>query len=543
VQAKWLGKCPDCGTWDGLEKFTELPTSAGRESASDAWLPPTEGDEIGDLPHADALPLEQIDTTDIPRLPTGVGEFDRVLGGGLVHGSVVLLGGDPGIGKSTLLLQTLAGFANAGVANGDAGVAGRSDAAPAGVKRDPRRRRRPDGSDVGDESSVQLGDQLGDHPERQTGVPGHRPILYVSSEESAQQIRLRADRLLAELRVGVGSASAADSEEFAGSARSRLYVLAETNLAKIGEQIRRLRPAVCAIDSIQMLHRADLDAAPGSVAQVRRCCTDLVYLAKRSGMPVIVVGHVTKDGQLAGPKLLEHLVDVVLSFEGDRHSSNRVVRAVKNRFGSTQEIGIFEMTGSGLREVEDAAGSSHLSGAPTIGTAISPTMLGTRCLLAEVEALTATGVLGNARRKASGVDPNRLAMLIAVLEKHGGLRLADQDVFVSSAGGIRAAEPANDLAIALAIAGVHLRRTLPRASAAIGEVGLTGRLRSVAQLEFRVREAARRGARLILVPEAGRADAEAGVRGTPGTTVMPLAGIGDALQQLEREISKPPPHA
>ena len=443
VQPKWLGKCPDCGTWDALEKFVERDDAHAGIGATAGF-----GDDRGAPPGSDtheahdgepapidahagrAQALPDIVVDDVPRIGTTIAEFDRVLGGGLVPGSVVLLGGDPGIGKSTLLLQALAG------------LAGRN--------------------------------------------PGNR-ILYVSSEESARQVRLRWSRL-------IGGDPAPDS------AASRLLVLAETNLARIAEQVRTLRPLVCAVDSIQMVYRGDLEAAPGSVAQLRRCCTDLVYLAKRSGMAVIVVGHVTKDGQIAGPKLLEHLVDVVLSFEGDRHHAYRVVRPVKNRFGSTQEIGLFEMTEGGLREVAEGSVRADPDRPSPAGTAVCPTMLGSRCLLAELQALTATGILGATRRKASGIDSNRLALLIAVLERHGGLRLADQDVFVSVAGGLRVVEPAADLALCLSIAGVHYGRRLAPGTAVVGEVDLTGRVRPVPHVEQRVREAVRRGFRTVLVP-------------------------------------------
>jgi DNA repair protein RadA/Sms len=421
-----------------------------------------------------AQPLADVPLDDLPRMPTGLGEFDRVLGGGLVPGSVVLLGGDPGIGKSTLLLQALAL--------------------------------------LGGERSA---------PEAPRSVSG-RPILYVSSEESARQVRLRAERL-----VGIHSEQPPDCA--ASPARGGLYILAETNLARIGEQIRRLRPAICAIDSIQMIHRPDVDAAAGSVSQVRRCCADLVYLAKRSGMPILVVGHVTKDGQLAGPKLLEHLVDVVLSFEGDRHHGHRIVRATKNRFGSTHEIGLFEMTGAGLRELTEGLAGPDPLRAPAVGTAVCPALLGSRCLLAEVEALTATGVLGNAKRKSSGLDASRLAMLIAVLEKHGGLRLADQDVFAAAAGGLRVTEPAADLALSLAIAGAHYRRALPPASVAIGEVGLPGRLRSVPQMHVRVREALRRGFRCIILP---KVSLEEGMPPHPPGALVPVESVAEALAVL-----------
>lgn len=432
---KWMGKCPDCGAWDSLEKFS-VEVESTKAGAAPIWGTPADGSDAEELARAGigkAVALGSVPEASVPRIPTGIGEFDRVLGGGVVPGSVMLLGGDPGIGKSTLLMQVAASVAARG------GVA-----------------------------------------------------LYASSEESPQQVRLRAERLEPVVKAG-GAAKLGE----------RLLVMGEGNIARIVEQARRSRPAVVLVDSIQLVHRADVSAAPGSIAQLRRCCLDLVGLAKSSGCSVIVVGHVTKDGALAGPKLLEHLVDVVLSFEGDRHSAVRVVRGVKNRFGSTQEIGLFEMRGDGLAEVE-AVRVPKSNGPIAPGCAFVATMAGTRCLLGEIHALVSTGFLGSTKRKASGLDSARLAMLIAVLEKHGGLRLADQDVFVQSLGGVRIAEPAADLALALAIAGAFYGRVLPHGTVAIGEIGLTGELRTVPHLEQRVHESLRRGARVVIVPSSAR---------------------------------------
>ena len=309
-----------------------------------------------------ALRIDEIQQLEVPRRSTGIEEFDRVLGGGLVPGAAVLLGGEPGVGKSTILLQAAA----------------------------------------------------------QIAVQGGR-VLYASSEESPQQIRMRADRLLG---------------EEAAAAAPNLYVCTETNLATIVEQIKVVDPVVVLLDSIQMVHRTDIDAPPGSTTQLRRCCHDLVEVAKAQHRSMVMVGHVTKDGNLAGPKLLEHLVDVVLSIDGDRHHGHRVLRAAKNRFGSTQEIGLFEMTSLGLRELESAGASISPDGPMVSGSALVATMAGSRCLPAEVQALTSAGFLGSATRKATGLDTNRLAMLIAVLEKHGGVRLADQNVFAAADWGI-----------------------------------------------------------------------------------------------------------
>jgi DNA repair protein RadA/Sms len=336
-------------------------------------------------------------------------------------------------------------------------------------------------------------------------------VLYVSSEESAEQLKLRAERL--------------------GIARSAgLYVLADTNLARIVEQTRRVRPSVLVIDSVQMVYKADLDASPGSVAQLRRCCAELVYLAKLTGTAVILVGHVTKDGQLAGPRLLEHLVAVVLYFEGDRHHAHRIIRGVKNRFGTTLEIGIFEMTDGGLREAPEGLGVGALEAGSERrpGSVVCPVMTGARCMLVEIQALSATGFLGAAKRKASGIDTNRLSMIIAVLEQHAGMRLADRDIFASSVGGIRVAEPAADLALLLAIAGSQLRRGLDPGTAVVGEVGLGGEVRSVGQIEQRVREAGRLGFRRVIVP-AGRKGSVAKVE---GVEVVGVRRIGEAVEEM-----------
>ena len=429
VHPKWMGRCPDCGGWDTLEAFREPEASASVGTvAGIALRGEAAGEEsagVAELMLAQATPLPEVEGLEIPRRSTGVMEFDRVLGGGIVPGASVLLGGEPGIGKSTLLLQTAVGMVRAG---------GR--------------------------------------------------VLYASSEESPQQIKLRADRLLGE--------DAPSLDE--------LFLCTETSLIRILEQIRRVEPTFIVLDSIQMVHRTDLDAPAGSTTQIRRCCHDLVQAAKLTQAGLVVVGHVTKEGQLAGPKLLEHVVDVVLAFEGDRDRGHRVLRAAKNRFGSTQEIGLFEMTERGLQEAEHAADAVDASGGGTPGLALSATLAGTRCLPIEVQALTATGFLGSAKRRASGLDGNRLAMLIAVLEKHGEQRLADQDIFASVVGGARVVEPAVDLAILLAIAGAHLNRGLEPGTVVLGEVGLAGEVRPIRHLEQRLREMGRRGATKALIP-------------------------------------------
>ena len=282
------------------------------------------------------------------------------------------------------------------------------------------------------------------------------------------------------------------------------------------------------IDSVQMVYNASVDASPGSMTQLRRCCMDLVFLAKTTGMAIALVGHVTKDGQVAGPRLLEHLVDAVLYFEGDRYHAHRIVRGVKNRFGTTLEIGLFEMSETGLREVVDPSGilgSEAGRNQAKPGSAVVPAMQGTRCFMVEVQALTAAGILGAAKRRVSGLDANRLSMILAVLEQHAGLRLADQDVFASVAGGMRVAEPAADLGLALAVAGSHLRRRIEPATVALGEIGLSGEVRRVSQMEQRLREAARLGFKRAIVP-AGAVDGRAGIE------LVEVKLMSDAMEGL-----------
>jgi DNA repair protein RadA/Sms len=464
TQHRWVGKCPDCGQWDALEEATDLAGSTdANQSLSQAF-----GADVA----PSAVPLGEVDGAQaIQRIPTGIAELDRVLGGsvpgvgqsggqlgskrgnqsgGLVPGSSVLIGGPPGIGKSTL--------------------------------------------------SIQLAGSVAASGER---------VLYVSSEESAQQIALRARRL-----------------EIASS--DNLLVLADTNMARIFEQIRQTNPRVIVLDSVQMIYKPDLDAAPGSVTQLRRCCAELVYLAKASGAAIILVGHVTKEGHLAGPKLLEHIVDAVLYFEGDHHHAHRIIRGFKNRYGATLEVGIFEMTAKGLRQAPEGSGVAAVQGgtSPRPGSVVCPVMTGSRCVLVELQALTATGFLGSAKRKASGIDTNRLAMLIAVLEQHAGLRLADRDIFASSVGGLRVTEPATDLALLLAIAGSHYKRALAPATAAVGEVGLGGEIRSVTNLDQRIQEAARLGYTRLIIPHAMP------IKPPKGLTLVPTKDVAGAIEEL-----------
>ncbi len=436
VHPKWMGKCPDCGAWDALDEFKPADKSAGSDPhRSIAGITDREGGPRG------AVPITQVSTQTDPmrRTSTRIGELDRVLGGvgvdgtggGIVPGSAILLGGDPGIGKSTLMLQAAALLAHDG-----------------------------------------------------------QRVLYVTSEESIQQVRLRAARL-------GGDGDAGDAER---DLPDELYVLADTNLARIVEQARKLSPAVVIVDSIQMIYKGDLAAAPGTVSQLRACCLELVYFAKLSGSAMFLIGHVTKEGALAGPRLLEHMVDAVLYFEGDRYHSHRIVRGIKNRFGATLEVGLFEMTDRGLLEVPGGASLLAAEYQARSGSVVCPVLQGSRCLLVELQALTAAGFLGSAKRKVSGIDRNRLDVLIAVLERRVGLRLADQDVFASSVGGVRIAEPAADLALALAIASAHHDRSLPAGTCVIGEVGLGGEVRHVQGLDRRITEAARLGFTHLISP-------------------------------------------
>jgi len=468
-----MGKCPDCGAWDGLERFVEPKVTAGAASAgpgfADAWRLADQEDAGGSsslLASPKALPLPMIEAADHPRLPSGLGELDRVLGGGFVPGSVVLLGGDPGIGKSTILLQSAAALAAQG-----------------------------------------------------------RRVLYVSSEESAFQTRLRAERLFPGAGEGPVTGEGVAAPAVAGL--GNLYVLADTELGRIVEQARQIRPDLMVIDSIQLVHKSDVPGAPGSVAQVRRCCTELVCLAKVATMTVALVGHVTKDGQIAGPRLLEHLVDVVLSFEGDRHHAHRVVRGIKNRFGTTLEVGLFSMGERGLEEVDVLSRGLDPHAPSRPGTVVAPILHGTRCIPVEIQALVAPTFPGAARRRVSGLDANRLAMAIAVLEQHAEIRLSDQDVFASAVGGLRVIEPAADLAMCLAIAGAHLRKAVGTATAVIGEVGLGGEVRPVQRMEQRIGESLRLGFRRLLVPvDALHAELPKGARGK-GAAKPELIGVRD----------------
>lgn len=404
------GTCPDCarqGDYYQLIEERSAPRKGGRPSIVQSSRP---------------VLLSEIKLDSEMRTLTGMGELDRVLGGGVVRGSLVLIGGDPGIGKSTLLLQATRALAELG-----------------------------------------------------------GPVLYVSGEESAAQVKLRAERL--------------------GIAPRGLYLLAETDLQAIEAHVDSLKPKVLVVDSIQAVYLADLESAPGSVSQVRECGSRLMLLAKGKGVAAFLVGHVTKEGALAGPRLLEHLVDTVLYFEGERHHSYRVLRAVKNRFGSTNEIGVFEMTDRGFVEVKNPSGfflSERPQGAP--GSVIVSSLEGTRPLLLELQALVSPANFGTPRRTVLGADYNRVCLLLAVLEKRAGVPLQTQDVFVNVAGGGRVVEPAADLGVVIAAASSYMDRPVPGELVVLGEVGLTGEVRAVTGLPERLREAAALGFQTALVP-------------------------------------------
>ena len=409
---KWLGKCPGCEAWNTLVESVEEGASKNRFQASARGL-------VASQPVAT---LGEIEASDVDRQPTGIDELDRVLGGGIVAGGVVLIGGDPGIGKSTLLLQAL-------------------DTLSRSMK-----------------------------------------TLYVTGEESGAQVAMRSRRL------GLGA--------------SAVRVLAEIQLEKITATLDHEQPAVCVIDSIQTVYSDQLSSAPGSVAQVRECAAQLTRLAKHSGTTIILVGHVTKEGALAGPRVLEHIVDTVLYFEGDTHSSFRLVRAIKNRFGAVNEIGVFAMTERGLKGVSNPSAiflSTH--GEPVAGTCVLVTLEGTRPLLVEIQALVDSGG-PNPRRLSVGIERDRLAMMLAVLHRHAGIAATDQDVFVNAVGGVRISEPAADLAVMLAIQSSLRGRALPRGFIAFGEVGLAGEVRPAPRGQERLKEAAKLGFSVAIVPKA-----------------------------------------
>jgi DNA repair protein RadA/Sms len=431
---KWQGQCPGCNQWNTLvESVAEkAPTNSRFESLA---------------PAAKLQNLSEIEAREVERIATGIGEFDRALGGGLVNGGVVLIGGDPGIGKSTLLLQALAHLS-------------------------------------------------ADHK-----------VLYVSGEESGEQVALRARRLGLDTR--------------------RLALMAEINLERILATLQAEQPVVAVIDSIQTLWSDQLSSAPGSVAQVRECAAQLTRLAKQAGITVILVGHVTKEGALAGPRVLEHIVDTVLYFEGDTHSSFRLVRAFKNRFGAVNELGVFAMTETGLKGVSNPSAlflSQH--GQDVAGSCVMVTQEGTRPLLVEIQALVDTAH-GNPRRLTVGLDPQRLAMLLAVLHRHAGIVCFDQDVFVNAVGGVKIGEPAADLAVLLSITSSLKNKPLPSKLIVFGEVGLAGEIRPAPRGQERLKEAAKLGFTRALIPEANRPK-----QPIPGMQVIAVKRVEEAVARI-----------
>ncbi len=431
---KWQGQCPHCGVWNTLVETVAAPVAVRFESVAGTRSAITS--------------LSSIKAQENTRIATGLEEFDRVLGGGLVAGGVVLIGGDPGIGKSTLLLQ-------AGAALGAA----------------------------------------------------HR-TLYVTGEESVEQVALRAQRL--------------------GLVNAPVELLAEVQLEAIVGAISATQPEVVVVDSIQTVYSEALQSAPGSVAQVRECAAQLTRLAKQRGIVVILVGHVTKEGAIAGPRVLEHIVDTVLYFEGDPHSSFRLVRAIKNRFGAANELGVFGMTERGLKGVTNPSAlflSQHAE--PVAGSAVVATLEGSRPLLVEIQALVDPVQGGNPRRLAVGLDPQRLALLLAVLHRHGGVETSGYDVFVNAVGGVRIQEPAVDLAVLLAINSSLRNKPLPAKSIVFGEVGLAGEIRPVQRGQERLREAAKLGFKTMLIPTANKPK-----QGLEGVTIITVGRVGEALAAL-----------
>ncbi|MFH1623872.1 MAG: DNA repair protein RadA [Pseudomonadota bacterium] len=433
---KWLGRCPDCGEWNTLveEKVTQQPYPRMDPS----------GEEISETPK----PITEIETDAEDRLTTNIGEFDRVLGGGIVWGSVVLVGGDPGIGKSTLLLQAL--------------------------------------NNLGLSQSK---------------------VLYVSGEESAKQTKMRGNRL------GVSS--------------ENLYIVSETSLEKIIDEIKRLKPRVFVIDSIQTIYTSLLQSAPGSISQVRETAARLMYMSKKTGISAFLIGHVTKEGAIAGPRVLEHMVDTVLYFEGDRGHPYRILRAVKNRYGSTNEIGVFEMKDSGLQEVLNPS-QLFLSERPVNvpGSVVVSSMEGSRPILVELQALVSPSGFAVPRRTTIGVDHNRVSLLVAVLEKKVGMSLANQDVFVNVAGGVRIDEPAVDLGVVVSVASSYTDRPVDPKTVVFGEVGLGGEIRGISQGDARIRESAKLGFTRCILPRSNKKTSQS-------KTDIRLVGVNSVEETLK----------
>ena len=462
---KWLGKCPHCNAWNTLIEGVAENSAPAKNRYSSQFQSLAKASEV--------TALADIEATAMQYTPTGHEELDRVLGGGIVEGGVVLIGGDPGIGKSTLLLQALDSMQRRWL----------SDAGPLQGANAP-----PGGRDL-------------------HAVAKRGGALYVTGEESGAQIALRARRL--------------------GLDGSRVSVLAEIQLEKILATLEATKPAIAVIDSIQTVYSDQLTSAPGSVAQVRECAAHLTRAAKSSGVCIVLVGHVTKEGALAGPRVLEHMVDTVLYFEGDTHSSFRLVRAIKNRFGAVNEIGVFAMTEKGLKGVSNPSAiflSQHSE--PVPGSCVMVTLEGTRPMLVEIQALVDSGG-PSPRRLSVGLDKDRLAMLLAVLHRHAGVACMDQDVFVNAVGGVRISEPAADLAVMLAITSSLRGRPLPKGFLAFGEVGLAGEVRPAPRGQERLKEAAKLGFSVAIVPKAN-----APKKAIEGLTIHAVERIEQALEAV-----------
>jgi DNA repair protein RadA/Sms len=450
--AKWMGKCPECGSWDSFVEEVSLKEKSGAAKSS--------GSTRAAMPQGGApVPITSVEMRPMPRIVTGISEFDRVLGGGIVPGALMLVGGDPGIGKSTLLTQVAAKLATA--------VTG---------TREPLR------------------------------------VLYISGEESAQQIRMRSGRLNAE---------APD-----------LFLSVETEVSLVLRQLESNAPAFAIVDSIQTMFDSSLESAPGSISQVRACAHQFARFAKTAGLPIVLIGHVTKDGTIAGPRVLEHMVDTVLSFEGDRHHAFRLLRAIKNRFGSTDELGIFEMRETGLEGVENPSAvllSERAAGG--YGSAVTSALEGSRALLVETQALVAKSSLASPRRTVTGLDPGRVNMILAVLEKRAGMRLAEQDAYLNVAGGMKVVEPAADLAAAVAVASNFREEAVHPTTIVLGEIGLAGEVRAVSQTEKRLREAGRQGFSRAVVSRNG-------VDRLPASLGMELIPVDNVQQAISAALHK-----
>lgn len=438
---KWMGKCPGCNEWNKMVEETEIVKPARKGAFTNT------SSSIRSKPTS----IRAIETESEPRIYTNISEFNRVLGGGVVKGSLVLIGGDPGIGKSTLLLQVSAQLAN-----------------------------------------------------------NSNPVLYISGEESVKQTKIRGDRL----RI----------------TSDQLFILAETDLETISMSIEEMKPEFVVIDSIQTIYHSDITSAPGSVSQVRECTAQLMRIAKTKGVAIFIVGHVTKEGSIAGPRLLEHMVDTVLYFEGERHHTYRILRAVKNRFGSTNEMGIFEMKETGLEEVQNPSEiflEERSSGAA--GSTVVASMEGTRPVLVEIQVLVSPSSFGNPRRMATGVDHNRVPLLMAVLEKRVGMLLQNQDAYLKVAGGVKLDEPAIDLAIAVSIASSFRDKASNPMDVIIGEVGLTGEVRRISRVEQRVQEAAKLGFKRVILPKKN-------IGGWTIPTGMEVIGVSTVKEALEHTL-------